>query len=67
MAYLAELRIIDAFKTFDVDGSGSLEAEEVVNILTRKTKKAMSPATRETRKQPTVPRWKALPPKTSPP
>ena len=37
-------RIIDAFKTFDVDGSGSLEAEEVINILTRKSKKAMTPA-----------------------
>ena len=33
---------MDAFKTFDVDGSGSLEADEVINILTRKTKKAMS-------------------------
>ena len=37
-------RIIDAFQRFDTDGSGKLEAEEVVNILTRSSKRAMTKA-----------------------
>lgn len=37
-------RIIDAFQSFDKDGSGKLSSEEVINILTRKSKRAMTKA-----------------------
>lgn len=35
-------KIVDAFMRFDTDSSGSLEHEEVLNILTRATGKQMS-------------------------
>ena len=35
-------KIVDAFMRFDTDKSGTLEHDEVLNILTRKTGKQMS-------------------------